>query len=133
MTTNAERAQLVEGGRPDPASFRPARPVVDFTPGTVLSAVAALSAYVAIAGALLVRFRGKFTKAGTLSFLYCRNVPDQATAYAATPAPCANLAVVANTEFSQDISPGGEAILQVTWTPDGANAAVVTFFDVMQQ
>ena len=133
MTTNAENSELVEVGRPDPATFRSARPVWTFGNGAILSATVAQTVLLPIAGALLVRFRGSFTKAGTLHFAYRRNVPDHATAYTATPTPCADLAVAAGVEFSQDINSGGEAILEVTWTPNAVDAAVVTFFDVMQQ
>ncbi len=137
MTTNAENAQLVEGGTPDPATFRIARPVPSpFNPDQngPLSATVASAVLLPIAGALLVRFRGKMTAGGTLHFGYRRSPPNHATEYSASAVPpCADLVVVANTEFVQDINPGGESVLGVTWTPDGANAATVTFFDTMQQ
>lgn len=133
MSTASDNAEMVEAGRPDPASFRNARPVHTFESAAVLDAVLPQTVLLPIAGALLVRFRGKFTFAGTLHFEYRRNVPDHATAYTAAPIPVADVAVVANTGFSVDINPGGEAVLAVTWTPDGVHAAVVTFFDVMQQ
>ena len=133
MTTNAENAELVEAGRPDPAAFRFARPVWTFAKGTVLSATGAQTVLLPIAGAVLVRFRSLFTAAGTLSFVYRRNVPDHATAYTETPAPVSNVSVAANTAVSTDVSPGGESILAVTWTPNGVDAATVTYFDVMQK
>lgn len=132
--TDAElKAILNEAGTPNPKDFRVARPLAPkFKDGIVLSATVAVTAFTPIAGALLVRVRGKFTHGGTLSFSYRRSPPNQGTAYTAAP-PCTDVTVVANTEFSQDINPGGESILAIKWTPDGVNAATVTFFDIMQQ
>lgn len=128
----SNESQIVQGGRPDPLDFRRARPVGGlFEPGAY-DAVDPTVVLIPIAGAFLIRLRGKFTGGGTLSFAYRRNPPDQATAYSAALSPAhADEVVVANAEFLVDIAPGGEGYLAITWTPVGAGN--VTFFDQMQQ
>jgi hypothetical protein len=145
-------------GTSDPLDFRNARPVGDRAskivvpatnlyggnlatndPGTHFVNGDAVTAEIAIAGALLVRLRGKFTGGGTLSFKYlrpgsARNPDSTGAGYSYSTAldtPHADVAVVANTEFLADIEPGGESDLLLTFTPSADG--VVTFLDVMQQ
>jgi hypothetical protein len=147
MTTGSRRA----AGTSDPLDFRIARavgaPATDTLyggniaaglPGSTLTDATAVTAQIAIAGALLVRLRGLFTAGGTLHFQYLRPAalrPAAAGAgYAYSTAvvpPVGDVTVTANTEFSADITPGGESDLLVTFTPSASG--VVTFFDVMQQ
>ena len=110
-------------------------------PGSSFSvAGGTLKAESAIAGALLVRIRGLATGAGgTLSFKYLRPAAlrpaDPAAAgYAYDPTitgPHADVAVVADTEFSIDINPGGESDLDTEFAPGGTGHWV--FLDIMQQ
>lgn len=146
----------LQAGTSDPLDFRNARAVgspsggahglyggnlATEKPGSSFSvAGGALTAEIAIAGALLVRLRGLFaTAGGTLSFKYLRPAslrPASSAAagyaYAASVVtPHADVSVTGDAEFSVDIEPGGESDLLVTFTPGGTG--VVTFFDVMQQ
>lgn len=104
-----------------------------FTDGAELLAANTYTQVTPIAGALAIRLRGKFTCAGTLSFLY-RRPPygaggDAATAYdAALTPPHADVLVSANTEFLVNIEPVGESYLAITFAPSGNG--VVTFLDV---
>jgi hypothetical protein len=107
-------------------------------PGTAFTNGDAVTAEVAIAGALLIRIRGLFTGGGTISLAYLRPAASRPAdpaaagyAYTADPAPHADVDVTADTEFSFDINPGGESDLLVTFTPSADG--VVTFLDVMQQ
>lgn len=123
------------GGTPDPAVFRQHRKVpIPFREGDDLPGVGnTVTTVLPIAGALLVRGRLKFTCAGTLSFRYRRPPPSAGTAYSASiVAAHADLPVLADTETSFDIEPGGEGLLAVTFAASGA-AGEVTFFDIMQQ
>lgn len=140
-------SQIVQGGSPDPLDFRRARPVGTlFGEGREIDNQNATTVLLPIAGALLVRLRGKITTTeavppapmGVLSFAYRRSPPNHATAYSISlDPPHADANVVKDTEFLIDIEPGGEPYLAVTFTPDaGVDAGKVisaTFFDVMQQ
>lgn len=88
----------------------------------------------AIAGANVIRLRGKATGGGTLSFRYRRPPKNAggnaATAYSSSLEPAhADVAVVADTEFVIDIEPIGEPYLAIKWDPSAAGAW--TFLDIM--
>lgn len=86
----------------------------------------------AIAGALAVRLRGKFTCGGTLSFRYRRPPPSAGTEYSsALAAPSVDVVVVANTEFLVDITPVGEAYLAIKFDPTADGAC--TFLDILAE
>lgn len=126
-------------GTSDPLDFRYARPVAPagnaLAQGGEFVNATPVSHVVAIAGALFVRFRGKFTGGGELTFQYLRprSIRSSDTdGYDVTlNGPHSAVTVVLNTEFCIDIEPGGESDLLVVFTPS-ANGEV-TFFDVMQQ
>ncbi len=124
--------QANTAGKPQPLDFRKARQVEGLVDGTDLDSGVHLQVLTPIAGALLVRVRGKLTCNATLSFKYHRSPPNAGTAYsAAVKGAHDDVAIVANTEFFADVGPGGEALLELDLLP-GADG-VVTFFDVMQQ
>jgi len=143
-------SQLKDAGTPDPLDFRRARPIRgeagEFAVGSAISSTVPTVALVPIAGALVIRIRGKFTTTeaappspmGVLSFTYRRSPPDHDTAYSTSLAPPhADVPVVKDTEFLIDIEPIGESLLAITFTPDGgvdpAKVISPTFFDQMQQ
>lgn len=88
----------------------------------------------AIAGANVIRLRGKFSCAGTLSFRY-RRPPRNAggnagTAYDSTLSiPHADVPVVGGTEFLIDIEPVGEPFLAITFDPSADGTC--TFLDIL--
>lgn len=145
MPTNA--SQLTQAGTADPLDFRRARSVGTlFADAAVVDPVDPSVVLIPIAGALLVRLRGKMTTSeagppsplGEFTFAYRRNPPNQATAYDATLAPPHAAEVVEHdTEFLVDIAPGGEPYLAITFTPDAGidpgETLTSVFLDVLQQ
>jgi hypothetical protein len=140
-------SQIAQGGSPDPLDYRRARPIGTlFLDGRALSNADPTTVLIPIAGALLVRLRGKIdtTEAvppnplGVLSFSYRRSPPNHATVYSTgLSLPHVSVNVVKATEFLIDIAPGGEPYLAVTFTPavgvDAGKVISPTFFDIMQQ
>jgi len=140
-------ASLREAGIPDPLAARRARPVGGvFKAGLEIDNAAATTILLPIAGALLIRLRGKITTTeaappapmGVLSFAYRRSPPNEGTVYSVSlMPPHADENITKDAEFLIDIEPGGESTLAVTFTPDaGVDVAKVisaTFFDQMQQ
>lgn len=134
-------------GQPSPLDARRHRAVGGiFAAGAEIDNAAASSILIPIAGALLVRLRGKITTTeaappapmGVLSFAYTRPAPDTDTQYSvALDPPHADVNVVKDTELLVDIEPGGESYLLVTFTPDAGvdplEIISATFFDAMQQ
>lgn len=138
---------LNASGQPDPLDFRRQRALTgNFAPGRALSNTDPTTLVTPIAGALLVRLRGKIATTedpapsplGVLSFAYRRPVPYADESYDSTLSPpAADVTVTADTEFLVDIEPGGEGNLGITFTPDAGVSALetisVTFLDIMQQ
>jgi hypothetical protein len=141
-------SQLKDAGTPDPLDARRARPVGGaFKAGTTIATTpTATTVLIPIAGALLLRLRGKITTTeaappapmGVLSFAYRRSPPDDDTAYSTgLMPPHAAETVTKDAEFLVDIEPGGESLLAVTFTPDAGvdplETISATFLDQMQQ
>lgn len=126
---------LNQGGVPETLTVRVPHSVKGlFKDGATILDADTYCEVVPIAGANIVRLRGKLTCGGTMSFRY-RRPPKNAGGNAATAydssleIPHANVAVVANTEFLVDIEPVGEPWLAITFDPSATG--VVTFLDVM--
>lgn len=132
-------ADLNNAGVPPTLTVREPRTVGGlFSDGAVILDANTYTQVTAIAGALGIRLRGKFTCGGTLSFRYRRppgaggkSGGNAAIAYDSTlNGPAVDVVVVANTEFCvPTIEPVGEAYLAIKFDPTADG--VVTFFDVL--
>ncbi len=129
---------LNTGGVPETLTVRKPRSVGGyFADGAAFLDANTYTQVTAIAGALGIRLRGKFTGGGTLSFTY-RRPPgaggaaggNAATAYdTGLEPPHADVVVVANTEFLAEIDPVGEAFLAIKWDPTADGT--VSFLDIL--
>jgi hypothetical protein len=141
--------QFTQSGRIDPLDARRARPIASegkpFFPGIAFDNVDPSTILSPIAGAVVVRIRGRITTTeagppaplGVLSFEYRRNPPNQSQAYdTALDGPATDVTVLHDTEFEVEIEPRGEPLLAVTFTPDAGvdpgETITPTFFDIMQ-
>lgn len=140
-------SQIAAAGVPDPLEFRRCRPVGGlFKAGIEIDNQDPSTVLTPIAGALSVRIRGKISTTeaappapmGVLSFAYRRSPPNHGTAYSTSlNAPASDVNVTKDSEFCVTIEPVGEALLAITFTPDGgvdpAEVIFADFLDVMQQ
>lgn len=95
--------------------------------GTEIAALGTASEIIPIAGASQVRIRGVIVDGeSTLAPLFLR--PDRVTPYADSQPDSA--ATVDGTEFTIDIAPSGEALLEVKVTA-GAAPITIGFIDTM--